>query len=140
MVGDEQESVAVHLANHRVIGLTKASRTRGDFLEHFGKNCSVTRNIAGREPSYRCGAKVSRSVPIAVVSIYTNVRIQNLSVTSSTRGARRHVEAELLHGLRLIVSRILVARSTGRSLGLAPRRILSMYSTPRVWVQLSSWP
>src|SRR5262249_16680720 len=34
MVGDEQESVVVYLANHRVIGLTKASRTRRDLCEH----------------------------------------------------------------------------------------------------------
>ena len=37
--------------------------------------------------------------------------------------------------LRLIVSRSLVACSTGRSLGLAPWRILSMYSAPRAPVQ-----
>ena len=40
----------------------------------------------------------------------------------------------------LITSLTSVACSTGRSLGLAPRSILSMYSAPRTKPQRSSWP
>ena len=83
-------------------------------------------------------------LPIAVVSIYTNVRIQNLDsvgyLVSAGEARGGTLRPSTFAVLRLIVSRILVACSTGRSLGLAPRRILSMYSAPRVWVQHSSWP
>jgi len=34
MVGDEPEHLTVHLTDHRVIGIAKASRARRDFREH----------------------------------------------------------------------------------------------------------
>src|SRR5262249_2719215 len=67
---------------------------------------------------------------------------RDYSITSSARAIREGgtVRPSSFAVLRLIVSRSLVACSTGSSLGLAPRSILSIYSAPRAKLQGLSWP
>src|SRR6516165_206002 len=59
------------------------------------------------------------------------------SITSSARARSEGgtVRPSAFAVLRLITSSTLVACSTGRSLGLAPRNILSTYSDARVTLQ-----
>src|SRR6516225_4528094 len=67
---------------------------------------------------------------------------QNYSITSSARASSEGgtVRSSAFALLRLIASSSLVACSTGRSLGLAPCSILSMYSATRTNPHRASWP
>jgi len=75
-------------------------------------------------------------------SAVRSVRKVGYSITSSARAISDGgtVWPSSFAVLRLIVSRNLVACSTGRSLGLAPRSILSTYSIARAPLQEPSWP
>ena len=67
----------------------------------------------------------------------SKLRLQTHSIISSARVRSEDgtVSPSAFAVFRLITNSTLAACSTGRSLGLAPRSILSMYSAPRVSVQ-----
>jgi hypothetical protein len=80
-------------------------------------------------------------VPITAVSKCSKQALP-YSTTSSARAITEGgtVSPSVFAVLRLMTSRSLFACSTGRSLGLAPRSILSTYSDARVTLQTKSWP
>src|SRR5215831_11067539 len=83
-----------------------------------------------------------RDVPAAPRVTFCHEQLQqNYSITSSARASSEGgtVRSSAFAVLRLIASSSLVACSTGRSLGLAPCSILSMYSATRTNPHRASW-
>jgi len=84
---------------------------------------------------------LQHNLPITAVSRCNKVSVQPYSITSSARASKAGgmVRPSAFAVLRLIAKSNLVGCSTGRSAGLAPRNILSMYWVPRLRLRRISW-
>jgi hypothetical protein len=124
----------------------------------LGCGChSTPRSAAGREKR-RCGQQLSayhiitvdlvRCSQFTLCATFCREQLQqctcsggSYSITSSARASSEGgtVRPNAFAVSRLITRSNLVACSTGRSLGLAPRSILSTYPSPRAMLEAPSW-